>query len=99
MTRLLTRYPSPEGSRDSHEVISCLILSHNSYRLETRGNYYSFFAAEKQDKVTEVSGVFVQDCIVVNQNQQKEEITGGHPRSVLVSQHRNPTRQNCLLHF
>lgn len=64
-----------------------------------RGNYYSFFAAEKQDKITEVSGVFVQVCIVVIQNQQKEEITGGQQRSILVSQHLNPTKQNCLLYF
>lgn len=64
-----------------------------------RGNYYSFFTVEKQDEVREVSDVFVQDCIVVNQNQQKEENTGGQPIPVLVSQHLNPTRQNCLLHF
>lgn len=64
-----------------------------------KGNYYSFFTVEKQDEVREVSDVFAQDCIVVLQNQQKEENTGGQPIPVLVSQHLNPTRQNCLLHF
>lgn len=39
-----------------------------------RGHHQSLFAIEKAE-VTEVPGVFVQDYIGVNQNQQKGEIT------------------------
>lgn len=76
---MFSRCPSPDCSGGSHELISCLLfylLIPTNNRVRSRG-MLSFSAAEKEDEVTEVPGVFGQDCVVVNQTQKKGEIPRG----------------------